>query len=211
MLEHVPRVKLFKTEKPAFDFLSFEEAEPLLNAAEPEWRTLILSALKTGLRHGELSWLQWGDLDLPHGKLQVWRSIWQGVTGLPKGGRGRTVDLPVSVVEALKAHRHLCGPYVFCQPGGQPLTASMTEHRLTRAVKSAGISWEQGAITWHDLCHTYGSHLAMRGVALKVIQGLMGHATIEMTLRYAHLSPEARESAVQALDGSIPHSRAVLG
>ncbi|KFE69238.1 Mobile element protein [Hyalangium minutum] len=48
VLQHVPRVKLFKTDKPAFDFLSFEEAERMINAAEPEWRTLILVALKTG-------------------------------------------------------------------------------------------------------------------------------------------------------------------
>jgi integrase len=66
-----------------------------------------------------------------------------------------------------------------CQPDGQPLTASMTEHRLSRAVGRAGLSREQGRITWHDLRHTYGSHLAMRGVPLKVIQELMGHATIE--------------------------------
>jgi len=119
-------------------------------------------ALKTGLRHGELIGLQWADVDLQRGKLQVRRSIWQGVTGLPKGGRGRTVDPPGSAVDALKAHRHLRGPYNFCQEGGQPLTASMTEHRLSRAVSRAAISREQGRITWHDLRHTYGSHLAMR-------------------------------------------------
>ncbi|WP_342378123.1 tyrosine-type recombinase/integrase [Myxococcus stipitatus] len=205
VLEHVPRVKLFKTKKPAFDFLTFEEAERLLNAAEPNWRTLILLALKTGLRHGELIGLQWGDLDLRRGKLTVQRSIWQGATGLPKSGRERTVDLPGSVVEALKKHRHLCGPYVFCQPDGEPLTASMTEHRLSLAVRRAGITRERGCITWHDLRHTYGSHLAMRGVPLKVIQELMGHVTIEMTMRYAHLAPEARESAVQLLDRPAPH------
>lgn len=106
--------------------------------------------------------------------------------------------------DALKGHRHLRGPYVFCQPDGQPLTASMTEHRLSRAVSRAGIIREQGAIAWHGLRHTYGSHLAMRGVPLKVIQELMGHATIEMTMRYAHLAPEARESAVQQLDRPVP-------
>ena len=78
VIAHVPRVKLFRTEKPTFDFLTFEEAERLINAAEPEWRTLILLALKTGLRHGELIGLQWGDLDLHRGKLKVWRTIWQG-------------------------------------------------------------------------------------------------------------------------------------
>ena len=91
------------------------------------------------------------------------------MTGLPKGGRGRTVDLPGSGVDALKGHRHLRGPYVFCQPDGLPLTASMTENRLSRAASWAGITREQGRITWHDLRHTYGSHLAMTGGPLKVI------------------------------------------
>ena len=133
------------------------------------------------------------------------------MVGLPKGGRERTVDLPASAVEALKAYRHLCGPSVFCQPDGQPLTAGMLKHPLLRALRMAGVSRAEGFIGWHDLRHTYGSHLAMRGVALKVIQELMGHATIEMTMRYAHLSPEARESAVQELDRPIPQPRAALG
>jgi site-specific recombinase XerD len=48
----------------------------------------------------------------------------------------------------------------------------------------------------------------MRGVPLKLIQELMGHATIEMTMRYAHLAPEARESAVQQLDRPVPQPHA---
>ncbi|MFY0570093.1 hypothetical protein ACN28E_40580 [Archangium lansingense] len=48
------------------------------------------------------------------------------------------VDLPDSAVDAFKGHRHLRGPYVFCQEDGQPLTAGMTEHRLARALSRAG-------------------------------------------------------------------------
>jgi integrase len=62
-----------------------------------------------------------------------------------------------------------------------------------------------------NLLRDYGSHLAMRGVPLKVIQELMGHATIEMTMRYAHLAPEARESAVQQLDRPVPQLHAAPG
>ncbi|SEN36639.1 Phage integrase, N-terminal SAM-like domain, partial [Stigmatella aurantiaca] len=110
VIQQAPRVKLFgKLPKPRFDFLSFEEVERLIDAAEPEWRTLMLVALKTGLRQGELIGLQWADLDLSRGLVTVRRSIWRGVTDVPKGGRERTVDLPVSAVDALKAHRHLRG------------------------------------------------------------------------------------------------------
>jgi site-specific recombinase XerD len=63
------------------------------------------------------------------------------------------------------------------------------ESPLRRSLQRAGISRQQGRIGWHNLRHTYASHLAMRGVPLKVIQELMGHTTIEMTERYAHLRP----------------------
>jgi integrase len=62
----------------------------------------MLVALKAGLRQGELIGLQWGDVDLQRGKLHVRRTIWRGVSGLPKGGRERTVELPGSAVDALK-------------------------------------------------------------------------------------------------------------
>ncbi|MCP3167704.1 tyrosine-type recombinase/integrase [Myxococcus qinghaiensis] len=201
VIQQAPRVKLFgKVPKPKFDFLSYEEAERLIAASEPEWRPMLLVAIKTGLRQGELLGLQWNDLDLQRGKVHVQRTIWRGVEGLPKGGRERMVDLPASAVEALKGHRHLRGAYVFCQEDGMPFTDGMLKHPLTRALKAASIVREVGLIGWHDLRHTYGSHLAMRGVPLKVIQELMGHATIEMTNRYAHLSPEVKRDAVQLLD-----------
>ncbi|WP_373691542.1 tyrosine-type recombinase/integrase [Hyalangium versicolor] len=208
VIQQAPRVKLFgKLPKPKFDFLTFEEAERLIDAAEPEWRVLLLVALKTGLRQGELIGLQWADLDLSRGVLTVRRSIWRGVEGLPKGGRERTLELPQSAVDALKGHRHLRGRFVFCQDDGQPLTAGKMESPLRRTLKRAGIGREEGRIGWHDLRHTYGSHLAMRGVPLKVIQELMGHATIEMTERYAHLSPDTRREAVGVLDLPLAPAR----
>ncbi|MCP3163311.1 tyrosine-type recombinase/integrase [Myxococcus qinghaiensis] len=200
-IRQAPRVKLFgKLPKPPFDFLSFEEAEQVLAVAEPEWRPALLVAIKAGLRQGELIGLQWSDLDLQRSTLHVRRTIWRGVEGLPKGGRERAVELPASVVDALKAHRHLRGRYVFCQEDGQPLTKGKMRAPLDRVLQAGGITREEGRIGWHDLRHTYGSHLAMRGVPLKVIQELMGHATIEMTMRYAHLSPDTRREAVAVLD-----------
>jgi integrase len=154
VIPQAPRVRLFgKLPKPTFDFLTFEEAERLIDAAEPEWRTLLLVALKTGLRQGELIGLQWSDLDLAQGRLNVRRTIWRGVTDLPKGGRERTVDLPASAVDALKAHRHLRGRFVFCQEDGQPLTAGKMAQPLRRALTRAGINREEGRIGWHDLRH----------------------------------------------------------
>lgn len=71
------------------------------------------------------------------------------------------------------------------------------KHPLWRACRKAGLR----QIGWHVLRHTFASHLVMRGAAMKVVQELLGHATIEMTMRYAHLSPDVPRQAVKLLDG----------
>ena len=59
-------------------------------------------------------------------------------------------------------------------------------------------------MTWHVLRHTFASHLVMRNQPIKAVQELLGHASIEMTMRYAHLSPDVRRDAVEALTKPAP-------
>jgi integrase len=72
---------------------SFEETERFLQAAAPEWKAFLVTALKTGLRVGELLALKWEDLDLVAGRLIVRRTLWHDQEGTPKGGRTREVPL----------------------------------------------------------------------------------------------------------------------
>jgi integrase len=195
------RVRRFKVEKPPFDFLTFDEAERLVEACEAEWRPALLLALKAGLRLGEIRALQWSDVDLVRGVLIVRRNFWKDhLNETPKGGRNRTVDLPASLLAALKAHRHLKPTWVFSDAEGNPFSQKQLDRPLAKAIKASGIARDAGRIGWHDLRHTYGSHLAMRAVPLVTIQALLGHASIEQTMRYAHLSPEVKRDAVMVLD-----------
>jgi|SRR5579871_209584 len=193
-----PRIKRLRTVEPKFDFLALEEAERLVACAEGEWRTMIAVALKTGLRLGELLALRWDDVNLDRGLLTVRRAASRGIVGTPKSGRNRDVELSAGAVRLLQGHRHSRGELVFCNARGAMWTTSLCRAPMARACRRAGLR----LIGWHVLRHTFASHLAMRGVPLRAIQLLLGHSTIAMTERYAHLSPTLIRKAVQRLDRS---------
>lgn len=83
---------------------------------------------------------------------------------------------------------------MFCREDGPLVDPHACRYPLRRSWRKAGIA----PLGWHDLRHTFASHLVMRGVPLKAVQELLGHATIEMTMRYAHLSPSVKRDAVRA-------------
>lgn len=196
LIDLVPPVKWLKVPPQKFDFLSFEEAERLVNAADREWRTAILVGLRTGLRLGEIMGLRWEDMDLVTGRLVVNRTVSRGRVGSPKNGRTREVPLGLDVFRSLKEHRHLKGDVVFPGPGGRLLHRNETKHPLWRACRRAGLR----SIGWHVLRHSFASHLVMRGAPIRGVQELLGHSTIEMTMRYAHLSPNVTRELVGLLD-----------
>jgi integrase len=196
LIDSVPEIEWLKAPKPDFDFFDFDEAARLVTAADGEWRCMIIVALRTGLRQGELLALRWEDVDLQKGLLRVRQSVTRGQVTEPKSGRSRDVPLSDHALSALKLQRHLRGPLVFCAGDGRMLGKEECKHPLWRASKRAGLR----RIGWHVLRHSFASHLAMRGVPLKVVQELLGHATMEMTMRYAHLSPNVPRDAVKLLD-----------
>lgn len=196
LIAAVPEIDWLKVTAQEFAFLDFEESNRLLKAMDDEWRTMVLVALRTGMRMGELIALRWQDVDLVAGKITVRQNAVKGKIGTPKSGKEREIPLSNEAVSALKSYRHLKGPLVFCTSEGRMLKYTELRHPLWRACKKAGLR----PIQWHACRHTFASHLVMRGVPLKAVQELLGHSTIQMTMRYAHLAPEVTRDAVNLLD-----------
>lgn len=199
IIRDVPKVRKPKEVRASFDFLTFEEAAAVLAATAPEWRAMVATGMKAGLRVGELLGLEWSAVDLKRKKLIVRQAIVRGRLGATKSGREREVPLVDSLVTELEAQPRR-GPYVFSHPDGRPRHRHEANPPLWRACRTAGLR----EVGWHVLRHTFASHLAMRGVSLKVIQELLGHSTITVTMRYAHLSPESHAAAVALLDAPPP-------
>ena len=183
-------VKLFKENNQRVRYLSDEEETQLKVAMGDEWY-MVSFALHTGLRRGEQFNLRWEDLDFVTGIITVRRS---------KSGEARRIPMNDTVREILRtAPSRLKSRYVFASHTGEtPRDAKNFINRVFGpALKTANIT----NLHWHDLRHTFASRLVMKGVDLRTVQELMGHKSITMTLRYAHLSPHHQLEAVQRLNG----------
>lgn len=200
-LQKLPTIRMFpglSAGDRSFTYLEFEEADRFIEAAGGEdWSAMITVAIHTGLRVGELLALRWTDIDLVVGRLVVRQRLWRGNLGPPKSGKNREIPLSNTARATLQSTRHLRGPYVFCNEDGSLLTYSKANHGIAGVSRRAGLG---KPITWHDLRHTFASHLVMKGVPLRIVQELLGHATLEMTLRYSHLAPAVKAEAVKMLD-----------
>lgn len=175
-------------------FLTEEEETALLEKLDAPSQELFRFAVHTGLRRGEQFALRWEHIDM---KLRVLR-LPRSKTETP-----RTVALSDTALAILKGlPRRLKCPWVFPNESGKHhLDAHNFINRVfAPAVRDAGIE----DFHWHDLRHTFASRLAMRGIELRTIAELMGHKTVQMTMRYAHLSREFLAEAVRTLDRPLP-------
>lgn len=111
---------------------------------------------------------------------------------------GRTRSLPITETASAALESLPEGEYVFTGTGDM-LTKEQCKWPLWRACDRAGVR----RIGWHVLRHTFASHLAMRGAPIPAIQALMGHSSIKMTMRYAHLAPESTVDAAAMLDAGL--------
>jgi integrase len=201
VIERVPcSIKLLKLITPERHFYEFEDYARLVEAAAKcgaRVHLMVRLAGDAGLRRGEIAALRWPDVDLRRGILNVQRAEWNGIVDMPKSGRGRIIPLTKALGAVLQAHRHLRSERVLCHDDGSAVDAGDLQHWIEQATRRAGLAPSRSL---HILRHTFCSHLAMRGAPAKAIQELAGHLSLSTTLRYMHLSPAARESAIRLLD-----------
>ncbi len=188
---------MFKQHKGSTRFLSYREARRLLEGCKgskwPDLHDLMLTGLHTGMRLGEILYLLWNDIDQSMRTIRV-VSREEHRT---KTGESRTVPLSTLLGDALKRRvRHLGSPYVFCDDQGKARRIEVVSRTFTKVVSRIGIEH----ITFHGLRHTFASWAVMNGVDLPTLQKILGHASIQTTMRYAHLAPEHLRGAVSFLD-----------
>lgn len=179
-----------KTDEARIRFLSDGEGVRLVNACPADFRALVRAALLTGARCGELSALQVRDVDLRAEKIYVSES---------KSGRPRHIPLnPEGVAQFRDALAGKTGEQlVFTKANGEPWGKNHHVRPIIEACKAAKI---RPPISFHELRHTYASHLAQAGVDLLTISKLLGHADTRITSKhYAHLADKTLAAAVTKL------------
>jgi integrase len=159
---------------------------------------LVLLGLNTGLRRGELLRLRWREVDLQRRILTV-----RGEGA--KSGQTRHVPLNSEATQVLKSWRPAAFDSDWCVFGGPESSTPLVAIKKGWAgvLKAATVN----RFRFHDLRHTFASKLVMAGVDLNTVRELLGHKSIAMTLRYAHLAPEHKAAAVETLVSRRPRRR----
>lgn len=202
-------VKFFKLPKPTFRFLSQDEIDLFLDACKRSTSQplypVVVTALRTGMRQGEIFHLRWEDIDFKRGIINVVSRE----DAQTKNYESRTIPMTPFLAETLRQYpRRLDSPYVFCKANGKPIDCLRAFRRtLTKLKKDQGIPH----FRFHDLRHTFASHLVMKGVDIRTVQELIGHKDIRMTMRYAHLAPDHLKNAIYLLDADDNERAAAVG
>lgn len=186
-------VKFLPEDNLKFQTLSTDDERKLLGFAPPYLREMIVFAINTGLRCGDIFHLQWEEVDLEQRRLSIIMKKTRHTLEVPLN------DTAAEILEARQGVKH--GPHVFYNPATGDRFHDV-KLGLKSAVKRAGLS----GITWHTFRHTFASRLTRNGADLVTVKELLGHSTVTVTMRYAHSNDEAKRRAL----GRLPTSDKVV-
>lgn len=185
-----------------FDYWTAPEIRQFLNASNSDpLHYLYVVALNTGMRRGEICALKWDRVDFIRNQIIVSRTLGRyGLSETTKTGRKRYVPISPVVRNVLeKLLREQKSEFVFCDKEGINVDAHHLYRYFQNSQKRAGFS---KVIRFHDLRHTFASHFMMNGGNIYDLQKILGHTTLEMTQRYAHMSPAHLAEAIQIVSFS---------
>jgi len=197
IIEKIPKIRLLKVQPQKFDFLTEEESQQLLDGCSGLVYDMVLVALKTGLRFGELIALEWEDIDFQNNLMIVRKSFSCGRLGSTKSNKIRYIPLLDEISQVLFTRKEKKG-FIFMKNG-----ESLCKMSCLRWLHRACVKAEMRKIGWHTLRHTFASHLAQNGVSITIVKELLGHSDIRTTMRYSHLTPLATRTAVNTLEKKI--------
>jgi len=181
----VSGVKLFRENNKRLRYLEKEEIAKLLANCDDHLKPIVIVALNTGMRKGEILGLKWRDIEFKRNIIYLLNT---------KNSEKREIPLNEQAkVAVIRVRKHPNSPYVFCNKNGKPY-GDIKKSFLTALKRCSIINFH-----FHDLRHTFASHLVMSGVDLNTVRELMGHKSLDMTLRYSHLSPDHKKRAVDVL------------
>jgi site-specific recombinase XerD len=163
----------------------------------PKHKLLLLIGYGAGLRRSEISTLKWQDILFDEHKIHIKQS---------KGNKDRIVMLPVSIVAILQNYRAIypSDEWVFAgQYKGEAISASTVQVVMRQAVAKAEL---EKKATVHTLRHSFATHLLESGTDIRYIQQLLGHANVNTTMIYTHITPRAAKNIISPLDRMIHSS-----
>lgn len=186
----IPKIKMLKEHNRRLRYLSVEECQTLIECCDAHLKPIVMTALNTGMRRGEILSLKWEAVDLKHGFILLADT---------KNGERREIPINATLRELFSSiPRRLDTPYVFYDPAnGKPY------HEVKKSFASALKRAKITDFHFHDLRHTFASHLIMAGVDITTVKELLGHKEIRMTLRYSHLAPSHKVRALEIYDQTI--------
>lgn len=179
----VKSVKFFKVSNQPMRIITVEEFLKLYHAASDHLKPILICAITTGMRAGEIVNLRWKDIDIENERITVKDT---------KNYDYRIIPINSDLKETLISIYDPINDYVFTYHGSR---IERVHKSFTSAIRRAGIL----KFRFHDLRHTFASNLVMNGVDLVTVQELLGHKSILMTKRYSHPTPEHKKRAVNII------------
>jgi integrase/recombinase XerD len=177
--------------------MSAQEVRTLIDSIKNiKHRTVVMLLYSTGMRLSEISALKITGIDSKNMRIKI-------VQG--KGAKDRYTILSEQVLQELRAYYIIYKPkeYLFNGSGpGRPLSARMIQHLVQKAILQLGLGSKK--YTVHTIRHSFATHLVDRGTDLHTVKELLGHSTLQTTMRYMHLTTTRIQGIVNPYDALPP-------